>query len=294
MVRRPVDTSFIEPFRNYLEGRSDSSLDSLLSTEAAQKTHTHAIRFGNTELNLREFWRDLISKMNEQRVEARLKMSLSFLADNEELVSEALKEVLEYLPPDIGIECRVLGMVGYDIGIVSEGTALLNLTHPLFEEDPRELTAMAMHELHHVGYTKLNPIYDLSNLKRVSDLVRIIKYSTHLEGMAVYAPLKRRVEMEILTHPDYSVLLNDIATEHRIQTYQSVLTDLQAMPDRPLEDEDFKTLEVMSGQDQRLWYIAGAHMARVIDSELGRRALVKTVTAGPDSFLKMYSGISRD
>jgi hypothetical protein len=38
----------------------------------------------------------------------------------------------------------------------------------------------------------------------------------------------------------------------------------------------------------RLWYVTGAHMAEVIDKNLGKEVLIETIRLGPDDFFKSY------
>jgi tetratricopeptide (TPR) repeat protein len=46
------------------------------------------------------------------------------------------------------------------------------------------------------------------------------------------------------------------------------------------------------GINGRALYVVGAHMARTIDRELGREALVATVAAGPRSFIRAYNSVA--
>lgn len=284
----PVDNSFVKQLQSHLEEQTEDSMQNLISTEAARKTHAHALTFGNTQQGLVEFWREILSRMDVETVMTRLAQSLTFLEENEDVMREVLREILEYLPTTTVIHCQVLAMAGYDIGIVSEGSPLVNIAHPLFEKDPRELIVMSMHELHHVGYTEFHPIYGLQDLQRTSDLLRAVKYSTHLEGMAVYAPLKRRMEMDILTHPDYQALLDEEVVQRRSKVYFKHLHELESEEDREICEDDLEILDIMSGRDLRLWYVVGGHMAREIDKNLGREELVKTVVEGADYFLDAY------
>ncbi|UCH57554.1 MAG: hypothetical protein JSV18_01130 [Candidatus Bathyarchaeota archaeon] len=178
-------------------------------------------------------------------------------------------------------------IVGYDIGIVSEGNAFLSLGHSLFHEHERELLYITMHELHHVGFSHYNPIYSLDELKTTRDLLRIIKHSTHLEGLAVYAPFERRRRENGFTHRDYTVL-NDPGERSSVSfEFLRIVKKLENEDERPLTGEDFDVLHRMSDGD-RLWYVAGAHMAQAIDRRMGREELNQTIVDGPDAFFEAY------
>jgi hypothetical protein len=44
-----------------------------------------------------------------------------------------------------------------------------------------------------------------------------------------------------------------------------------------------------AGNTDRLYYVVGAHMARVIEERVGRLALVATITSGPKAFFDAYT-----
>ncbi|MFX1253113.1 MAG: DUF5700 domain-containing putative Zn-dependent protease, partial [Promethearchaeota archaeon] len=147
-----------------------------------------------------------------------------------------------------------------------------------------------MHELHHVGYTYYHPLYSFEDLKTTADLLRIIKYSTHLEGLAVYAPFQRRLAENGLIHKDYAVLANESERLKRVNEFFKLFETIKGTPNRPVVETDYELLERFAG-GSRLWYIAGAHMAQIIDKKYGRSILVQTIKKGSDTFFKIYEEI---
>lgn len=200
----------------------------------------------------------------------------------------SFRELEAYLPKSLSLSCRLYPIVGYDIGIVSGGDAFLNLGHHIFHEDKRELIYFAMHELHHVGYTHYNPIYSLDELKTNKDLLRIIKYSTHLEGLATYAALERREKEGGLSHRDYKILKDPQKRSRTIKDFFQIMERLEKEEEQSLENDHLDTLNKMS-DEERLWYITGAHMSQIIDQSSGRVVLNNTIVKGPNSFFVAYS-----
>lgn len=147
-----------------------------------------------------------------------------------------------------------------------------------------------MHELHHVGYTHYNPIFSLDELETNRGLLRIIKYSTHLEGIATYAPLEIRKREEGLTHRDYIILKDPKKRMNAITEFFQILKGLEKQEEQELQDKHYDILNKMSDLN-RLWYISGAYMAQVIDESLGRKALTKTIIEGPNAFFKAYDNL---
>ncbi|TXT53846.1 MAG: hypothetical protein BAJATHORv1_110038 [Candidatus Thorarchaeota archaeon] len=285
-----VDLSFAEFVIEYLSG--SPQIEKIVSHPAAKHTYTHAKNFGNTNYDIHKFWTDILNRYlgNESIVHA-IRDCVNFLEESNNELQEIFRRLKRYLPSTKSISCTLYANFGYDIGIVSEGSALINLGHSFFQEDHRELLYMSMHELHHAGYTHYNPIFTLADLKKTSDLLSAVRYATHLEGLAVYAPMAIRLEQKGLSHEDYQALIDSKVRKERVNEYFKTYRDLKDTPIRELTSDDMEILEVMSGRNKRLWYITGAHMAESIDKKLGRNQLVQTIVDGPESFFQAYSEI---
>ena len=286
-----LDNSFVDICLMLIENKMKDNFDDLIVHPAAMKVHAHAVRFNNTDEPIEVFWRNIVDEFFNQAMRNRINTALEFLEENKGLFASSINEVAEYLPKDFQLECKLYTMVGYDIGIVSEGSAFLNIAHPFFEENPCELIFMSMHEVHHVGYVHYNPTFSFSELERLSDLRNAVRYSTHLEGLAVYAPLRKRVEAGCIVHEDYSALMDEEIAEQRRMQYLDLVTELERMSDRTITNDDFEIFEPMSAKGKRLWYVTGAYMAKMIDERLGRKVLIDTVGQGPRSFFDLYNSV---
>jgi len=283
-----IDTSFIVPLIKYLSRPSKESLVGIINHEAAIKTHKHALRTRNTEKSISLFWKDILKQLSKDgNLIDYVKDSLTYIHNETYTFNKLLRDLWNHFPEGTNLRSILFAILGYDIGIVSDGYALLNLGHPDFQKDPREILFMSMHELHHVVYTAYNPIFDLSEINRTNQLCDVIKYCTHMEGLAVYSTLKQRKSSNVLSNRDYILFLDDRARKKRVSMYFDILTDLEVRADSPLHEDDWKTIERMSDRD-RLWYVTGAHMAEVIDNKLGHETLVETIRLGPDDFFKSY------
>ena len=279
-----VDLSFIEQALGYLSSPSSTRLEKILRHPAAKGVHAHAARFGNTEKGLAGFWEERLEAVTSDAVE-RAQANVGYMAENTEEFREAFDELMGYVPKDLDLRCHLYVVVGYDIGIVSDGDAYLNLAHNVYQ-DQRELVYFAMHELHHVAYTHYQPIYSFSDLKTTMDLRHAVMYSTHLEGLAVYAPYERRRREDGLNHVDYRLYGDRKERDKIIEEYFNIWDDLRNIPERSFRENDFGLIERLSGE--RLWYVAGLHMAKTIDERLGRETLTETMKSGPGSFFEAY------
>ncbi|MFW9798540.1 MAG: DUF5700 domain-containing putative Zn-dependent protease [Candidatus Thorarchaeota archaeon] len=283
-----IDTSFVVPILQYLSHPNKDTLIEITNHEAAIKTHAHALRTRKTSKNISLFWKHILKQLSKDtNLIDHVKASLTFIHNETKTFNKSLKELWSHFPEGTNLRSVLYVILGYDIGIVSEGDALINLGHNDFHKNPQEILFMSMHELHHVVYTAYNPMFDLSQLNRTSQLCDVIKYCTHMEGLAVYSSLKQRKSAKALNNRDYKLVMDNRARKRRVSMYFDILTELETRADSPLQEDDWKILDRMSDRD-RLWYVTGAHMAEVIDKNLGHETLIETIRLGPDDFFKSY------
>ncbi|MBN2230911.1 MAG: hypothetical protein JW779_15095 [Candidatus Thorarchaeota archaeon] len=283
-----IDTSFIVPLLKYLSKPNDELLLEITKHDAARLTHAHAVRFGNTKKNIMQFWKEILqSQSKNENLTEYIKESLTYIYNNQDAFNEQFKDLWQYFPEGTSLRTNLYTILGYDIGIVSEGNALINLGHQDFHKNPDEILFIALHELHHVVYTAFNQIFDISQIHTTKELVDMIKYCTHMEGLAVYFTLEIRRSTNGLNSRDYQLFLNESARTKRVSTFFDILTELEVRASRSLHDKDWEILDRMAGKD-RLWYVTGAHMAELIEKNLGRKALIDTIRLGPDDFFKTY------
>jgi hypothetical protein len=283
-----IDTSFIVPLLKHLSKPSKSTLIEITKHEAAKKTYSHAVRTRNTNKSISSFWKDIMTQLskNKNLIES-VKKSLTFIHNETDTFDKLLKELWNEFPEGTHLRSILYTNLGYDIGIVSEGCALINIGHESYQKNPQELLFMSMHELHHVVYTAYNPFFDLTQVHRFDQLCDVVKYYTHMEGLAVYSTLEPRRAANVLNNRDYQLFLDEKARKKRVSEYFDILAALEVRGDAPLQEEDWRVLESMSGRN-RLWYVTGAHISQLIEEKLGHDTLLETIRMGPNYFFKMY------
>ncbi len=199
---------------------------------------------------------------------------------------------LRYLPEDFRFHGSLFLTFGYDIGVAIGPTASLNCAHPHFKGHPRELMYYAIHELHHVGFMSYQPPPKLSELKTCADLLRLVQYSTQLEGMGVLAAYERRRQEHALEDDGDYVALEDEPRMQRDEIlYYEDLHYLERRAAQPADADAWAVIDRMSS-GERLWYRVGARMAQRIEKVSGRAALVGLVKQGQASFLEAYRAVS--
>jgi hypothetical protein len=287
-----IDSSYLEVALNFIENSTRENLVNVIQHQAAKDIYDNAFMFNATAVKIDEFWKTILLREKEKGKDyiENIFVAQNYITEHRDEFINAFNEIKEFIPRETNIECKLYLMFGYDLGIANERNALINLGHPLYHEFNRELLYFSMHELHHVVFFNYQPIRTLDEIKTTSDLLSLIKFLTHLEGLATYLTLNKRIKEKSLTFKDYKVLTNKKETNKITREYFDVLNKITEQPDRIITKEDFTIFKKMSG-GPRLWYITGGHMAKLIDEMLGRDVLIQTIIDGSDSFFKQYNKV---
>ena len=200
-------------------------------------------------------------------------------------------ETLRYLPPDFRFDGSLFLTFGYDIGVAFAPNASLNCTHRHFESQPSELLYYAIHELHHVGFMSYHKPPRVGDMKTCADLLKLVEYSTQLEGMAVLAAYeRRRADHALADDPDYVALEDAKRMEDELAAYRKDYDYLKSRGTQPVDGAAWAVITRMSS-GERLWYRVGALMAQRIEAANGRTALVGLVRQGPEKFRAAFEAV---
>ncbi len=286
-----IDYSFTELTLQYLTNPSEELMLQISKHIVARKIFSNAQISDPNLKDIKEFWKEILDQEKNKGEDHlhKIKSCIAYVRDNTESLLEHVNEIYSYLPGDFIFDCTLYLHIGYDIGIVAEGDALLNVGHDIFQQNKRELIYFALHELHHVGYTHYNDLeISFSDIQTRDDFLKLIEKLTHLEGTATYAIKEIRERDNQLSFFDYEVLNNKEKRTESVNEYIQIYDKYKYAKNLLVEDSDFEILDIMFGMNKRLWYITGAHMAEEIDKKLGRKELNQTIIEGPESFFEKY------
>jgi Putative zinc dependent peptidase (DUF5700) len=286
------DARFAQDAYDYLTSNDPRVADRLAELPATAHLLAHARQFDYSapKESARALAAFLLSRSAGQR--ARIAASLSFftgpLLDDPHWVHDALR----YLPPDFRFHGGLFLVSGYDIGVALAPDASLNAAHAHFDGHSRELLYYAIHELHHVGLMAYQPPPRIADLHTCADLLKLVDYSTALEGTAVLAALDRRTRDGALKDDEDYVALADEARMRRDEAqYFDEYDALARRGIEPADEKAFAVIDRMSG-GERLWYRVGARMAARIERARGRSALVALITREPGALVRTYRALS--
>ena len=287
------DFTFAELAVKYLETEDLDCLRKIIDLPATHHIMSHAKHFGNaasTSTTL-EFVNQFFSPLDRQRKKLSVfKRNLCYAQEVVAKTRHAETTALKYLPKDFRLTGKVFFTFGYDIGVVFGKNCSLNLAHPIFTNDLRQILYYAIHEIHHIGFIaeKGGEMPSFSTLCTRGDMAKVIEYCTHLEGMAVYASLRLR-EDEGTTglDNDYISLLSPHVIKEMEKEYFNIYRYFKNRPNCPLSQEDFKKINILS-DEKRLWYIVGGYMAKIIDQSHGREKLITLISESSENFISLY------
>lgn len=289
--RLNFDFSFVEQALKYLESGDEKILDNLAQEPAAAHLYRHARDMDPGELTDSPL--SLVKSLltpREEKIDSipLVKRNLAYARKYVEEDKTFLQAVLSLLPPDFFYDGSLFFTYGYDIGVAHGNNASLNLAHPKFLKNPREIIFYAAHELHHVGFMRYNPFPVLDNLITADDLLHLIEYATQMEGMAVYATYRMREDVGLLSEDDdCAAILDEDWIRENEETYFSLYDEFNSRTTQKIKDEDWAIIEVFSDK-KRLWYRIGCRMAMSIEKSKGREYLIQLMLDGPSLFIQEY------
>ncbi len=281
------DDSGLATSLDFLMHKSDRTLKRLVSAPGNKLAYAHySWSCLDAPATPKEFWSTQMSKFYwTAELERNLQALKTYLLKQKE--KEWLNEVLNYLPETHRFNTTVYLNLGYDNIVYGENIAL-NICYPPFDLDRREMKYYLIHELAHAGYVRYHPLPELRNNKTNGELLRIIKFCTHLEGMGVISALRLRIQEDGLLDNDYKVILDDAETRKRVNRYFKIIKGLESEKEKEAGQQVSRILELMSGRETRLWYITGCHMAQEIEKNKGVETLRRLVKEGSEGFFDAY------
>jgi Putative zinc dependent peptidase (DUF5700) len=285
------DARFARTAIEYVRVGHPALLDALAASPAARHLLNHATQFDYDvpKDSPRSLVNALLAPSPALKTQAdQVEGSLAFFTGP--LIEDPhwVNDVLRYLPAGFRFRGSLYLTFGYDIGVALAPNASLNGASGRFAGRPRELLYYAIHELHHVGVNTYQPPPRISDIKTCADLLRLVDYSTELEGLAVYvARARRAAEGALGTDPDYVALENPARMIVLEQQYDEQYRYLQRRGVEPVDNDAWAVLDRMSSGD-RLWYRVGALMAARVERQLGHDALVALVAGDHPALVETY------
>jgi hypothetical protein len=234
-------------------------------------------------------WREQVGALSrlsdvERRNHPLTRMAREIADGGEEFLARAVPHICAYLPDGANLDIGIHFTAYVPPRSFVAGEVVINVSADYWRGDVGHILNSIVHELFHVGYSKAR---DQRTERRLDDerLYGMLD-ALHNEGMATYVGYDAQSLFPAPGERDYP-MLDDPSAVRRLRT---LLNDLFALVGtaRP---EQIDRWSWARGVTMRGYYVVGAHMARTIESERGRQALIGTIAQGPVAFVRAYNAL---
>lgn len=207
------------------------------------------------------------------------------IARQEEWQEKAIPYLCSFFPAEVDLSrpAFFVAFVPPRAFATSEGI-VVDVASDYWEGNPDNILNMLVHEFFHVGFGQLRRARTETPLddSRLNSMAESIQN----EGMAVWVAYEAREVFPAPGEVDNRLLDNP----ESVAELRTALNDLFARSST-ISDDQLRRQGWSVGVRNRAYYIVGAHMARVIQTVLGKEALVETLEKGPLSYIRLYNSL---
>ena len=164
------------------------------------------------------------------------------------------------------------------------GGVVINVSANYWNGDVRNIYNNLTHEIFHVGYSHTRPNRTESPLEN-EQLYQMLD-ALQNEGTATYVGYRASSLFPAPDEVDYQLLTNSKDVTRLFGEINDLFEQVGVVT-----DEDLQQLSWRTGVTRRGYYIVGARMAQIIETQLGREALIGSLADGPVSFVKLYNSL---
>jgi hypothetical protein len=254
-------------------------------------------------LNYKEFER-IVSGLAAEDEETRVRHDWFVFAERiiqaaPDFRARGLHHVRAYLPEETVLEARVLLACFIFLGqpeprfspnaFVVGKDIVINASSKYWDSQVPIVLHELVHELVHVGYHCHQRTLPLEDAKTNRDMVDHILWQLQNEGLATYVAYRARTAFPTPKDQDYRLLDDNQEVKRLLSEVNGLLQQAMTKPPTEIRQE-----VIERGISQRAFYVVGAHMARQIEEQVGKQALVSTVRSGASDFASMYEAIAQD
>ncbi len=256
------------------------------STYPAQKYTRRWAEQVNYQIDY-EKWRETIREWSMVPEEKRVEMDFlrnaeKIIAGRQVFVDKALPHVCSYLPDDAELDISVHFSAYIPPRAFAAGEIVINMTATYWNNNPDNILNAMVHELFHVGYSYCR---DLRGEEEDTPLFRVLE-NVHNEGVCTYIGYTAQDIFPAPDEKDFQMLDDPAEVKRHIKNTKMILSKIGTIPEDELDKLSWDV-----GVIGRSYYVAGAHMCRVIEEKAGKGVLKQTLLDGPEAFFEVFNGL---
>lgn len=290
-----IDTKFAKLAISYLESPSNRILDEMVGLSATEHIYYHCTRY-NPDPNLKfnnkyDFLKTILNDKQLEKNICNYKKLVNEIDNYADLDSEIENEALRSLPKGILFSSNMYITLGYFSTGSVDGKGNFNVDLTLNFEDIKEFIYNSIHELHHVGYSKFKkmPVSSISDIKTNGDMLNLMTYLLHSEGLATYAPYYKMKSENRLHGIEYEDVNNyELMSKYR----DKFMEDYKQLADYKLESlstDDLMNNYLIPLDKNKLLYKLGLYTCLKIEEQYGKEKLINTINQPITEFIEMLN-----
>jgi hypothetical protein len=237
----------------------------------------------------RDAWRRALEKLAALRPDEReahplLKVAEAIIARRDEFLAAALPRVCAYFPADARMDVPIYFTAYIPPRSFAKVGIVVNVAAAYWKANPDNILNSLVHELGHVGYSRCRERRGEKPLHPEA-MYRMLE-SLQNEGICTYIGHEAVPAFPAPDEADYRLLESPDDVTRLLRKVNGLLAQVGRLDSGELARRSWR-----EGVTNRAYYIAGAHMSGVIDTRLGRAALVGSLTEGPAAFASLYNSL---
>jgi hypothetical protein len=167
------------------------------------------------------------------------------------------------------------------------GEIVINIAADYWNNNADNILNVLVHEIFHVGYSYCRDMRTEGKLDNETLSGMLDNFQS--EGVCTYIGYRALPLFPAPDEKDYK-LLDDMAEVRRLlEDVNSVFSKVGEIPSEEIQKLAWEKCVIGRG-----YYVVGAFMCKVIEKQMGREALIETLTTGPVSFVKLYNSLVED
>ena len=234
-----------------------------------------------------EKWRETIKEWSI--IPEKQRLGMDFLRNAERIIEgrqvfidKALPNICSYLPDEAELDISVHFTANVPPRAFATGEIVINMTATYWNNNPDNILNTMVHELFHVGYSYCRDLRDEEEHTPLFDILENI----HNEGVCTYIGYKAQDIFPAPDEKDFQMLDDPDEVTRHIKNSNEILGKVGK-----ISEDELKKLSWDVGVIGRSYYVAGAHMCRVIEEKSGKEVLKQTLLDGPEAFFEAYNGL---
>ena len=234
-------------------------------------------------------WRERITDWSRLSVDERerhvfTRNTRKIVEGRRVFLEKAIPYLCGYLPDDIGMDIGVYFTAFIPPRAFAMGEIVFNVAATYWKNNPDNILNTLVHELYHVGCSNIR---EKHGVEEPDDPLTKVLSNVQGEGIATYVAYNAQHIFPAPDDKDFEMMDDPAVVDECFRQVRDILFKVGSIP-----DDELQKLSWDVGVLGRAYYVAGAEMCKVIDTEKGREALIETIWRGPRHFFDVYNELA--